>query len=181
MVNAPKRLLAIAAVAAMWVTVQPAPASAQTSGSNGRDGSTVIRWIGTSQDGTFLSLWKLDGFLKFVASQQYGPYPGFTPIAITTASNGNTYVLWRFQDNSIILWVVDPNLDFVTSHAYGPYAGWFPQGLSVDTDGFNNFRVTWLGVNDGSAIIWEVDPNLNFVTASPVLGPVAGWYSGALP
>jgi hypothetical protein len=194
MMSARRRLLAAAAAAAMWATFPPDTVSAQQSGVGG-DESTVLRWVGTAADGTadVLVLWKLDANLNFLASKGYGPYPGFTPLAITTANNGDTFVLWTYRDHSIVLWKVDPNLNYLTSKAYGPYPGWAAQGLSVDTGqglngsnvgvclvncGIPSFRVTWANAN-GSANVWELDQNLNYIT-SHVYGPYPGYGVEAL-
>jgi hypothetical protein len=106
----------------------------------------------------------------------YGPYPGWTPVAITTDRLSFTYVLWRYSDGTINLWLVDPNLNFVTSHAYGPYPGWTAKGLSADAGGSNNFRVIWR-LTDGAATLWNVDGNLSFVS-SQLYGPFFGYDPG---
>jgi hypothetical protein len=168
-----KRLLVIVAWVALWTAIQPSTVSAQTSGVGG-DGYTRNFWIGT--DGR-ISVWKLDPNLNFVASHDYGPYAGYSPIALTVAHNNNTYVLWRYSDGSISLWLLDPNLNYVTSHLYGPYPGNTAVGLSVATDGTtNNFRVIWR-YTDGSLSVWTVDQSLNFVNAANY-GPIFGYEPG---
>jgi hypothetical protein len=147
--------------------------SAQTSGIGG-DGYTRVLWRGT--DGR-ISLWKLDPVLNFVTYHEYGPYAGYSPIAITTAHNNNTYVLWRNTDDSISLWLVDANLNFVAYHAYGPYAGWIAKSLSVDTNTNNTFRLTWRNT-DGSISLWFLDQNLNFVRYHQD-GPFFGYDPGS--
>jgi hypothetical protein len=182
MMSARKKLLAVAAAVAMWAAFQPDTVSAQTSGID-YAASTVFRWVGQDQNGQYdmLSLWKVDNNLNFVTSQQYGPYPGYVPTTITTAGNGNTYVLWLDQTQGYpwgaVLWLVDPNLNYVTAQEYGPYQGLTPQGLSVDTNGFNSFRLIWHNDNDGSVDVWVLDQNLNWVN-NQVYGPVSGWESG---
>jgi hypothetical protein len=165
-----KRLLAIVAAVAMWAVIQPSTVSAQTSGVGG-DGFTRNFWLGT--DGR-ISVWKLDRNLNFVTSHDYGPYAGYSPIALTVAPNNNAYVLWRYSDGSISLWLLDPNLNFVTAHQYGPYTGYAAIGLSSDTT--NNFRVVWR-YTDGTLIVWSVDQNLNYIT-SKNYGPYFGWDPG---
>jgi len=172
--SARKSLLAVAAAIAIWAIFQSGDVSAQTSGIGG-DGYTRLLWRGT--DGQ-ISLLRLDPSLGLVDSHAYGPYAGWSPIAVTTARNNNTYVLWRNTDGSISLWLVDPNLNFVTFHAYGPYPSWIAKGLSVDTNGnTNNFRVIWRNT-DGSVSVWMVDADLNFVTFHGY-GPVFGWDPGS--
>jgi hypothetical protein len=168
-----KRLAAIVAAVAMWAVIQPGTVSAQTSGV-GRDGYTRSLWFGT--DGR-ISVWKLDPNLNFVTSHDYGPYAGYSPVALTAASNNNIYVLWRYSDGSISLWLLDPNLNYVTSHLYGPYSGYTAIGLGPYTDGTtNNFHVIWR-YTDGSWNVWLVDQNLNYI-ASRKYGPFFGWEPG---
>jgi hypothetical protein len=169
-----KSLLAMAAAVAISIAFQPGNVSAQTSGI-GADGLTRLLWRGTDGE---ISLWRLDTSLNFVDFHAYGPFAGWSPVAITTAHNNNTYVLWRNTDGSISLWLVDPNLNLVTFHTYGPFEGWIAKGLSVDTNGTtNNFRVIWRNT-DGSVSVWIVDANLNLVTFH-AHGPFFGWDPGS--
>jgi hypothetical protein len=167
-----KRVLAIVTAVVTWTVIQPGTVSAQTSGL-GRDGYTRNIWFGT--DGR-ISVWKLDSNLNFVTSHDYGPYAGFSPVALTVASNSNTYVLWRYSDGSISLWLLDPDLNYVTSHLYGPYSGNNAIGLSPYTDGTSSFHVIWR-YTDGSLSVWSVDENLNFITAR-AYGPFFGFEPG---
>jgi len=166
-----RKLLVVAAVILAWTAIQPGIASAQTSGI-GSDGFTRVLWRGT--DGS-ISLWKLDGSLNFMTNHVYGPYPGYTPIAITTAANNNTYVLWRYTDGSIALWEVDANLNIVTSRGYGPYAGWSAQNMSTGPG--SELRVIWRHTT-GMVSVWWVDAFLNLIT-SKAYGPYFGWDPGA--
>src|SRR5664279_1828996 len=109
-----KKLFVIAAFA-LASTMFQGVVSAQTSGV-GNDGYTRILWRGT--DGS-ISMWKLDANVNYVTYHAYGPYDGYTPIALTTAGNNYSYVLWRNTDGSISLWEVDPNLNYVNSKVFG--------------------------------------------------------------
>ena len=100
----------------------------------------------------------------------YGPFTGWFPIALTTAPNNNTYMLWNSYDGRASLWLLDSNLNLVNTKVYGPYTGYIAQGLSVGTGtNNNNFRVIWREY-DGTASIWNVDTNLN-MTNSAQYGP----------
>ena len=82
-------------------------------------------WRGT--DGS-ISLWKLDPVLNFVGSHNYGPYAGWSPVALTMLGN-NTYVLWSATDGTANIWVLDANLNFISSRTLdqsvaGPLRGW---------------------------------------------------------
>ena len=154
-----KRLLATAAALAMAATMQAGTAFAQNTGIAG-DGTTRLLWRGTDYH---ISLWSLDKNLNGTADHQYGPYPGWIPVALTTDTYGYSYVLWRNTDGTISLWLVDPSLNFVTYKQYGPYPGYTAKGLSVDTSGSSpNFHVIWRNT-DGSAGIWTLDGGLNYL------------------
>jgi hypothetical protein len=122
-----KYILAVSTVA-IALAFHPGAASAQNNGIGG-DGYTRALWRGT--DGS-ISLWKLDPSLNFGGSHSYGPYPGWSSVALTTTANSNSYVLWRNTDGTATIWVVDPNLNFITSHNYGPYEGWIAMELGID-------------------------------------------------
>lgn len=154
------------AAAVILPTVLPA----QNTGVAG-DGTMRLMWTATD---SHISLWKLDASLNDLGYHEYGPYYGWSPIALTTDTAGYSYILWRYTDGSISLWLVDPNLNFVNSRIYGPYTGWTAESLSVETSGVGNrFRVIWKDT-DGKVSIWIVDGALNFVS-NAVYGPFFGW------
>jgi hypothetical protein len=167
------RWLQIAVTMIASIVITPGFISAQNSGVGG-DGTMRLMWTGTD---SHISLWKLDASnnINFSSSREYGPYYGWTPIALTTAYNGNSYVLWRNTNGSISLWLVDANLNYVTSRAYGPYDGWIAESVSVETagPGNNRFRVIWRDTA-GKVSIWIVDAALNFVN-NHVYGPYFGF------
>jgi len=167
-----KTLLSIVTAFVMTATIQVGTASAQTTGVGG-DGYTRQLWRGTDYS---IALWKLDPNLNFVLGHNYGPFLGYTPVALTTDVNGYSYVLWRYTDGSINIWLIDPNLNFITSRAYGPYPAWTAKGLSVSTSGSSNIRVLWRHTG-GSVALWNVDGNLN-VLNSVSYGPYFGWDPG---
>src|SRR3954468_7949567 len=96
MMSARKRLLAATAVITMWAIFQCGTVVAQTGGVGG-DGYTRAMWRGT--DGS-ISLWKLDPTLNFTGAANYGPYPGWLPIAMTTTGSNVSYLLWNFTDGT---------------------------------------------------------------------------------
>jgi hypothetical protein len=159
------------------VTLQPGISSAQTSGI-GADAKTRLLWRGA--DGS-ISLWRLDPSLNFETYKTYGPYSGWTPVALTTAGtaadNNNTYVLWRYSTGAISLWSVDSNLNYVGSVGYGPYADWTAETLSVATRGpDSSLRIIWRNTN-GAVSVWAVNSNLNLFLAH-AYGPFVGWDPG---
>ena len=166
-----KTLLTTAAIA-MWTAMFPSVLPAQTSGV-GCDGYTRFMWRGT--DGR-IALWTLTPGLAYSNSTGYGPYDGWTPIAMTVLCNNYTYVLWKYTDGTISLWKVAPNLSFVTSAVYGPYAGWIPESLSPDQASPGSFRVLWRETQ-GYISIWDVNSNLGFV-GNAIYGPYFGYDPG---
>ena len=171
--SARERLLAVVVAVTMWAVIQPGTVSAQTSGI-GPDGYTRFAWRGTDNS---LSLWQLSPTtLNFFNSHVYGPYNGWTPLAITTAHNNNTYVLWQYYDGTVTVWKVDTLLNYVSQKFYGPYAGWSAKGLSVETGTGSGFCIIWKH-NNGSVSVWRLDQDLTFVN-NHIDGPFFGWDPG---
>jgi hypothetical protein len=160
--------IAFAVIAAIALGLHPGAASAQTSGLGG-DGYTRTMWIGT--DGS-ISLWKLDAALSFVGSHNYGPYPGWRPVALMTTPNNTSYVLWNYTDDTATIWVVDANLNFVTSRNFGPIVDWTAFALGLDING--NLRLSWKSTV-GQLSQWTFDASLNVIAYSPIYGPYFGW------
>ncbi len=171
MIKLHNKLFFMAAVTTLCAAIQPAILSAQTSGV-GSDDYTRILWRGT--DGS-ISLWKLDGNLANPAYHAYGPYIGWTPLAITTGLDNYTRVLWRGTDGTVSLWLVDPNLNFVSYKQYGPYYGWLAESISIDE--YDRLRLLWRETN-GEVSVWMLDANNNYLT-NAVYGPYFGWDPGA--
>ena len=164
------RLLTAMMTLAAMSAIQAGTASAQTSGV-GPDGLTRILWRGT--DGR-ISLWKLDANLLHVADVQYGPYPGYDPVAITVGSNNHTYVLWTHTNGSISLWRVDGNLNLVTHQLFGPYDGWRAASLG---SGAGRLRVIWRHTT-GQVSVWAVNPSSLAFLDNEVHGPFFGFDPG---
>jgi hypothetical protein len=163
-------LMSMMTVAALSA-IQPGVVSAQTSGV-GPDGFTRILWRGT--DGKVV-LWKLNAGLLKEAGVEYGPYPGYDPIAITVGSNNNTYVLWAHTNGSVALWMVDSTLNGVAAQVFGPYEGWKAQGLG---SGGGQLRVIWRHTT-GQVSVWAVNPSSLAVLGQGVHGPFFGFDPGA--
>jgi len=170
-----KTFFVIAAVITLGGAIQPSNMFAQTSGV-GSDGYTRFMWWGNN---SAISIWRLDPSLGSPVSHAYGPYDGWTPMALTVGSNNYTYVLWRNDNGFMSIWSVDPNLNKVLSHEYGPYADWTPVSISVSEDGANTLRVIWRAVSQGAlgeVSVWALDDNLNLLTVA-AYGPYPGWDS----
>jgi hypothetical protein len=126
-------------------------------------------------DGSIL-LATVDRLLKHQLGQpvSYPAHEGWTPIALTAAANGYTYVLSQTTEGAVSIWKLDNSLDLVKymNPAQGPFSGWIPEGLTADTGGSSYLRLIWRNTN-GQASIWCVDPDLN-PCGSYVLGPYVG-------
>jgi hypothetical protein len=156
-----------AATLAIALAFQSGAASA-CCGAVGADGYTRAIWHGT--DGS-ISIWKTDRNLNVVASQNYGPYPGWREVGYTIIAN-NLYILWKNDDGAATIWLLDSNLDVVTSNGYGPEAGWLPGGLAVD--GFGNLRLVWY-TTENQVVVWLINEALQVIGSSQVFGPYFGW------
>lgn len=168
MLNVLRTKLSLAtAIIGICAAIQPGKLSAQTSGV-GSDGYTRVLWRGTNGS---ISVWKLDSNLVQTSYRQYGPYNGWTPIALTVGSDNYSRLLWRGTDGAVSLWLLDPNLNFYSYKQYGPYYGWIAESISIDTA--DRLRLIWRET-DGSISIWNLDATLNYL-GSRVYGPYFGW------
>jgi len=159
----------VAAAVAIALASQSGAASAQAQiPSPGADGYTRVMWRGT--DGS-ISLWKLDGGLNALGSHIYGPYVGWSPLALTVLGN-NTYVLWTYTDGTATIWALDADLNFIKSRNFGPAAPWSAYGLGVDP--FGNLRLVWK-TSQNQVTAWVVNQALNVVGSAPLYGPYFGW------
>lgn len=170
MIKLRNKLFLTAAATIVFAAIQPAKLSAQTSGV-GSDGYTRVLWRAT--DGS-ISLWRVDANLLNPIYHVYGPYNGWTPLAITTGLDNYTRVLWRATDGSVSLWLVDPNLNYVNSVVYGPYYGWIAESLSIDQ--YDRLRLIWRETS-GEISIWILNSTLGYVT-SETYGPYFGYDPG---
>ena len=161
----------LAALSVLFMTLRPGIVDAQTSGLGG-DGFTRVLWRGTDSS---VSLWRLDSNLDPQLNRNYGPFPGYAPIALTVASNNIAYLLWRHTNGSISLWRLDASLNVLNSQVYGPYDGWTAQGLSV---GGGQVRIIWR-YTSGHVSVWGVDGTSLANISSKVYGPYFGWDPGA--
>jgi hypothetical protein len=170
------KLFAAAAVTFVWTGIQPGPVSAQTSGVGG-DGSTRILFRSTNGRPRIV---KFDINLQPVQTRDYLAYEGWTPVAITVASNSHTYMLWRHTSGATSVWQMDENLNGVAGGGYesGPENGWTAQGLSSGPEG--QVQIIWR-LSDGRVAVYAfhayVD-RLQYVERQ-FHGPFFGWDPGA--
>ncbi len=99
----------------------------------------------------------------------YGPYAGWTPVALAAGQNTVPRILWTNADGRISLWRVDASGGF-TQNTWGPYSGWTAHGLAVGGD---NVPRVMLTNTDGTMSLWKVATDGTFTFAN--YGPYAGW------
>jgi hypothetical protein len=117
-------------------------------------------------------------------SEAYGPTDGWLPIAITTGSTNNTYLLWRTTEGIVYIWRLDTNLVHVgdvTINDNEPVPGWTAVGLSWDQNPASNYtlRLIWRHTN-GAAAVWKISelPNQRPNPVEAGYGPAFGWDPG---
>jgi hypothetical protein len=160
------RIVAAASMYAMAAMFSAA--SAQTTGV-GDDGETSLMWKGFDSS---VTLYRLDPTLTSIAvNASYGPYIGYTPIAMTTDAFSNSHIVWSYTDGSICLWTLDPSMNFVSDEVFGPYFGYNVIGLSADPIS-GSIRVVWKSTG-GAVVIWVVDAD-GGLDADLALGPPSG-------
>jgi hypothetical protein len=152
--------------------IQPRVAVAQTSGI-GSDGNTRILWKNVTGE---IDLWDVNAALNLFADAAYGPYPGYTPVALTVGWNDYSYVLWNYVDGTAVIWVVDPYLNYVGGVAYGPYAGWTAESLSTGTS-LTELRLLWQS-DIGELAVFGLGAEALLINDA-LYGPYVGWSPSA--
>jgi hypothetical protein len=172
------KLLVLVVVTILATALQPSTLSAQTSGV-GSDGLTRLLWRGT--DGK-ISVWRIHTTLNTHIFHEYGPFPGWTPIALTVDAINRTYVLWRHSNGTGGLWRLDGDLNLTASIAYGPFDGWTLKSMSVNhalniDPGEITLRLIWRH-SDGRVSLWIVNGESLEQTGYHEYGPFFGWDPG---
>jgi hypothetical protein len=110
-------------------------------------------------------------------SVNYGPYAGWSPIAIASSiGTNNTYLLWHHTSGYTSIWLLDVNLNYVTSYVIPPMAGWTADGLTINASS-NRVQVSWTH-STGVYATWEFDPLLTSAVGGPSYGPYPPWSPG---
>ncbi|MGO8670645.1 MAG: fibronectin type III domain-containing protein [Capsulimonadaceae bacterium] len=136
-------------------------------------GATHILW--TNGAGT-LSLWVYDPIDGIYSQFTYGPYPGWTPLAIADGPDGFTRVLWTGAKGAAAIWSVDTTTGDYTQNSFGPYNNWTATELSVGAD--NTTHVLWLSAS-GAAAVWNYNTATGGYTQNSY-GPYATWTPGPI-
>ena len=120
------------------------------------------------------ALWTVNADGSF-ASQQYGPYAGWTARAVSDGPDGVTHLLWTNTNGTAALWNVPASGAF-TVHQYGPFTGYASVSLSTGSD--NVSHLLW-NRSDGQASLWAVNTTTGAYTHGEV-GPYAHWTANAV-
>ena len=110
--------------------------------------------------------------LNVFATVGYGPYAGWTPVALTTGWNNFSYVLFNNVDGEAAIFIVDPNLNFVNAEFYGPYAGWTAQSLSTGTN-LTEIKLAWQSTS-GELAVFGLGAEALLINYA-IYGPYSGW------
>jgi hypothetical protein len=99
----------------------------------------------------------------------YGPYPGYTAVALACGSDGLTRLVWANPLGIASPWIMNAQNQYQSFTIFGPYTGWIPTDIDVGSD--NLARLLWTNTVDGRAIVWSVDPGGNPSNNTKFYGP----------
>jgi len=128
-------------------------------------GSTYALWNNSGQ----ASLWKIPASGS-MTSASYGPYAGWTPVALASDTSGNAYILWTTTAGSASVWKLSSSLAITTSQTFGPFSGWTAKSLAVGPD--SHVHLLWNGPSNAASIYNIV---LGASSTSKAYGPFSGW------
>ena len=142
-------------------------------------GTDYARIVFERSDG-LVGVWIMDNNDNYSSGGDvtYGPYSdsggNWNPIAIATAQDSSSYLLWARDDGAAGVWILDSNVNPVTvGPTYGPYSdsygGWGPQALGVNP-GDDTTRLLW-DRNDGGSGLWALNSSGNETSVGPTYGP----------
>jgi hypothetical protein len=135
------------------------------------DNVTHILW--TNSDGRAL-VWSVDSTTgNYTPGPVYGPYTGYTAVALACGSDGLTRLVWANPLGDAAYWIMDATNNEQNVTVFGPYTGWIPTDIDVGSD--NLARVLWTNTTDGRAVVWSVDANGNPSDNQNFYGPYPGY------
>jgi hypothetical protein len=114
--------------------------------------------------------WSVGNSLNVNSGAVFGPFSGWTAVAVAAGSDGLTRILWTNTDGETTLWLEDSS-GMLISHAFSPISGWSAKDVAVGSNG--DTLILWTN-SSGTMVVWSVDGKFN-VTSSPVYGPISGW------
>ncbi len=152
-------------------SLNPPPNGAAIGIGVGMDERPWVMWRGSD---LHLTLWRLSNYLDNPASQDYGPYAGWTPSFMAIAPDSLPRVLWKGPSGQVSIWTVRSDMTFTTQD-YGPYPGWDAAGMTVGLDG--KIHLLWRSTS-GQISLWTIDSPGAFRYEN--YGPFAGWTAIAI-
>ncbi len=122
------------------------------------------------------SVWNLADTNPAATCRVFGPYPGWTALALTQGPDGNARLLWNNSDGRVSVWNLADTNPAATCKLYGPYGGWTGKALTVGPD--NSVHLLWDNT-DGRVSVWNLsDPSA--AANALIYGPYSGWSGTAL-
>ncbi|MGO8672880.1 MAG: malectin domain-containing carbohydrate-binding protein [Capsulimonadaceae bacterium] len=140
----------------------------------GPSGSDHVLWRSSSGA---LSLWNYNPSTGGYTQNTFGPYPGWTPVAVADGPDGGTRVLWSNAAGAASVWNVNGIDGDFTQTTYGPFAGWSARAVSV-APGNNVTHILWV-TSGGAASLWNDSSSTGAYTQNSY-GPFAGWTATAV-
>lgn len=128
-------------------------------------GSTYVLWNNSGQ----AALWKIPA-AGSITSAYFGPYSGWTPVALSSDASGNAYILWNSSSGATSVWIVAPSLTVSASATFGPYAGWTARSLGVGPQ--NDIKILWNGPGNQASLMTILTSTRY---TSTLYGPYSGW------
>lgn len=112
--------------------------------------ATYVLW---NNSGT-ASLWEIAPGGSF-STATFGPNTGWTPVGLSSDTNGYAYILWNHAaDGAISIAQINPSLTLKVQQSFGPFPGWTAKSFSVGSAG--DIHILWSRASDGLACLWDV-------------------------
>lgn len=128
--------------------------------------ATYVLWNNSGQ----ASLWNIAPS-GAIASAAYGPYSGWSPVALSSDTSGNAYILWNSTTGATSVWKVTSSLSVSLSQSFGPYTGWTARSLAVGPDG--HVHLLWNQTSDNEISIFNIILGSSFTAQA--CDHFAGW------
>ncbi|MGI4787953.1 MAG: Ig-like domain repeat protein [Janthinobacterium lividum] len=136
---------------------------------------TPMHLLWDNTNGTAV-VWSYDTATGTHTQSTYGPYSGWTAVALADGPDGHAHLIWDNTDGRVSVWNLnDPHPD-QTCLIYGPYSGWTATGLTVGPD--NAVHLLWNNT-DGQVSVWNLNDAHPDATCL-IYGPYAGWSAASL-
>ena len=153
----------------------PFKANAQSPVGIAVGGDNLTRLVWNNADGS-IALWKIAADGSVATQNSYGPYPGWSAVAVGMGPDSFARVLCTHpSDGLMALWRVDPATAALASTSYGPYSGYSARVVAVGGD--NAPRLLW-NRTDNLLSLWKVAPDASYTFGN--YGPFAGYMASLI-